>query len=143
MKAIMLILTSITAITISLAGVKEDVTAAAKSSLSGPLIKEVTVKGSTATITYKSIGANDWNGTSRQRAAARCIPKVMQKAPTIMTVIIVIESHFKASMTRQQAVKFYGTFTSDEDFKSHVTDAVVYDKARLAVWEQKFVTLKK
>lgn len=126
-----------------IAGVPEDVKIAAKSSLQGSLVSDVSVTGSTATITYSSLGANDWGGASRERTAARCIPKVLQKVSSVRKVIIVIEQNFRAVMTRSDANSFYGTFASDEDFKRNVSDGVVYNKTRLAQWEKKFVVLKK
>jgi len=127
----------------AVAGVSEDVKAAAKSSLQGSLVKDVQVNGTTATITYKSLGASDWSGDSRERTAARCIPKVLQKVSSIKKVIIVIEQDFRAVMTRSDANSFYGVFTSDDDFKKNVSDGVVYNKARLAQWNREFVVLKK
>lgn len=125
------------------AGVADDVRAAAKSSAQGSLVRDVSVNGATATITYGSMGPNDWNGVSRERTAARVIPKVLQKVATIQKAIVVIEVGFRAVMKRCDAVTFKGALQNDTDFMKNVTDGVVGDKARLAEWEKRHVFLKK
>lgn len=125
----------------AMAGVPETVKAVAKASLQGSLVKTVTIKGTTATITYGSTSPNDWGGTSRERAASRVIPKVFQQVPSIKKVIVVIEQNFKAVMSRSEAEAFYGAFQSDADFKKNVSDGVTYDKVRLSNWAKKFVVM--
>lgn len=127
-----------TLMSVAVAGTKEDVWTAAKSSFGGGLLKSADVNASTATLTYDGNDKSFWSsGSAKEKVAVRCIATVLRKVAGINTVHIVIGG-YSAKMTRKQAESFFGAFMTDTDFRKNVTDGVMYDKSKLSAFNSKY-----